>query len=500
MKSLRVLSLFDGMSCGQIALRELGIPIDAYYASEVDKFAIQQTQLNFPNTIQLGDVRNVDVKSVCEGGNIDLLIGGSPCQSFSFAGKRAGMKTTQNEEIYTLERYLQLKQEGFEFEGQSYLFWEYMRILTELRRYNPNVLFLLENVEMGKKWERVLSEAIGIRGVHINSALMSAQNRRRIYWTNIRVGYSGLFGDLYSDIPQPADRGILLRHILEKDVDDKYFLSKNVVNRITGRDRFNVKKLKCANDKGSAVMQSGSGNNSDMDLICVAMRGRNPENPSSRKTGIETVQMLQPAEEGKTNCLTSVEKDNLIAYEFPDDQFCLNKKRNELGRQIRKEYEAGTVKARRSDLVDYAPREDDKTGAITTVQSDNLIVQNSHLQNNLTDVNGKSNSFLATSGKGAWANGMTIIRVDGNKSSSQPNRVYSDIGKSPNIGSAHFSNTINVANGYRIRRITPTECARLQTIPGWYKWECSETQQYRMLGNGWTVEVIKHIFSFMDIK
>ena len=98
------------------------------------------------------------------------------------------MKTTENEEIYTLERYLQLKQEGFEFEGQSYLFWEYMRILTELREYNPNVLFLLENVEMGKKWERVLSEAIGIRGVHINSALVSAQNRRRIYWTNIRVG------------------------------------------------------------------------------------------------------------------------------------------------------------------------------------------------------------------------------------------------------------------------------------------------------------------------
>ena len=242
MKSLRVLSLFDGMSCGQIALRELGIPIDAYYASEVDKFAIQQTQLNFPNTIQLGDVRNVDVKSVCEGGNIDLLIGGSPCQSFSFAGKRAGMKTTENEEIYTLERYLQLKQEGFEFEGQSYLFWEYMRILTELREYNPNILFLLENVEMGKKWERVLSEAIGIRGVHINSALVSAQNRRRIYWTNIRVGYSGLFGEPYSDIPQPADRGILLRDILEKEVDDKYFLSENTVSNLMSHLQRNKEK------------------------------------------------------------------------------------------------------------------------------------------------------------------------------------------------------------------------------------------------------------------
>lgn len=402
MKSLRVLSLFDGMSCGQIALRELGIPIDAYYASEVDKFAIQQTQLNFPNTIQLGDVRNVDVKSVCEGGNIDLLIGGSPCQSFSFAGKRAGMKTTENEEIYTLERYLQIKHEGFEFEGQSYLFWEYMRILTELRRYNPNVLFLLENVEMGKKWERVLSEAIGIRGVHINSALVSAQNRRRIYWTNIRVGHSGLFGEPYSDIPQLADRGILLRNILEKEVDDKYFLSDKMITWLKNHSEKLNQNIKLLGDEDKTRCITSTAErktNLSSNFVCVAMRGIKPDNA-----------------------------------------------------------------------------------------------------NNLTDVNGKDKSFLATSGKGAWANGMTIIRVDGNKSSSQPNRVYSDRGKSPNIGSAHFSNTINVANGYRIRRITPTECARLQTIPEWYKWECSETQQYRMLGNGWTVEVIKHIFSFMDIK
>ena len=97
------------------------------------------------------------------------------------------MSTIDKEEIYTLKRYLELKREGFLFEGESYLFWEYMRILTDIRMYNPDVLFLLENVEMGKKWERVLSEAIGIFGVHINSALVSAQNRARIYWTNIRT-------------------------------------------------------------------------------------------------------------------------------------------------------------------------------------------------------------------------------------------------------------------------------------------------------------------------
>ena len=146
---MKVLSLFDGMSCGQIALKRLGIRTETYYASEIDRHAIRQTQLNFPDTIQLGDVTQVDVRQLEP---IDLLIGGSPCQSFSFAGKRAGMSTIDKEEIYTLKRYLELKREGFLFEGESYLFWEYMRILTDIRMYNPDVLFLLENVEMGKKW------------------------------------------------------------------------------------------------------------------------------------------------------------------------------------------------------------------------------------------------------------------------------------------------------------------------------------------------------------
>ena len=187
---ITVLSLFDGMSCGQIALKELGIKVDKYYASEIDKHAIKQTQLNFPDTIQLGSVTEVDARKL---GHIDLLCGGSPCQSFSFAGRRNGMSTETNEEVYTLDRYLELKAEGFKFVGESYLFWEYMRILGEVRETNPDVFFFLENVEMGEKWESVLTKAIGIPGVHINSALVSAQNRRRIYWTNIRVKTEGLF-------------------------------------------------------------------------------------------------------------------------------------------------------------------------------------------------------------------------------------------------------------------------------------------------------------------
>ena len=133
---MNVLSLFDGMSCGQIALRDLGFEIDRYYASEIDKHAIAQTKLNFPNTSFLGDVREVDVSKLEP---IDLLIGGSPCQSFSFAGKMNGMSTTTNKEVLSLEQYLQLKKDGFEFQGQSYLFWEYIRILRDIQKYNPDV-------------------------------------------------------------------------------------------------------------------------------------------------------------------------------------------------------------------------------------------------------------------------------------------------------------------------------------------------------------------------
>ena len=144
---MNVLSLFDGMSCGQIALNRAGIKYDNYYASEIDKHAIQVTQTNYPNTIQLGSVVDVNVSELEP---IDILIGGSPCQSFSFAGKRNGMTTSCSEEIYTLERYLELKQDGFQFEGESYLFWEYMRILTDIRNTTP-VPIPTENVGDGRK-------------------------------------------------------------------------------------------------------------------------------------------------------------------------------------------------------------------------------------------------------------------------------------------------------------------------------------------------------------
>ena len=375
MRPIRVLSLFDGMSCGQMALRDLGFPIEVYYASEIDKFAIAQTQLNFPDTVQLGDVRNIDVDKLCdEVGEFDLLLAGFPCTDLSLAGTRRGMSTTTKEKVTSLSQYIDLKDAGFEFAGQSYLFWEFVRIFQRLRERNPKLLFLLENVEVGKEWDAVISNTLGIHGVHINSALVSAQNRKRIYWSNIRVREEGLFGYRYTDIPQPTDRGILLRDILEKEVDEKYFLKDNIAANVIKRFEFNKAKgygyggrIHDENGKMGAVRLGGHG---EYDLIQE-----------------QTSEYLR----------------------VPD--------------------------------------------------------ANNHLQKNLTDVDSKANAFLATSHKGAWANGMTLVE-----------------------------------KGYRIRRITPTEAARLQTVPEYYHWTCSETQQYRLLGNGWTVDVIKHIFSFIKIE
>lgn len=181
-KGINVLSVFDGMSCGRIALDKLGIQVDNYFASEIDKFAQKVSEDNYPDIIRLGDVRNVNIKALP---NIDLYIGGSPCQSFSFAGKMKGMSTKDNIDILTLDQYLQLKADGFEFNGQSYLFWEYIRILREIQECNPDVKFLLENVWMLQKWQDVISNALGVKPVKINSNKFSAQNRKRLYWTNI---------------------------------------------------------------------------------------------------------------------------------------------------------------------------------------------------------------------------------------------------------------------------------------------------------------------------
>jgi site-specific DNA-cytosine methylase len=224
---MNVLSLFDGISCGQIALkRTLNEPFN-YYASEIDKFAIKVTQQNHPNTIQLGDVTKVNSANLPK---IDLLIGGSPCQGFSFAGKELNFN-----------------------DPRSALFFEFVRLLKET---SPQY-FLLENVVMKKEYQDVISSYLGVQPVLINSVLVSAQNRNRLYWTNI------------PNITQPDDKNIQLYHVLEKDNNFK-------AGRMVGRRLKNGKR--CDHDKSIPIVQRIEIN----------------KNPN------------------KSNCLTTVAKDNIL--------------------------------------------------------------------------------------------------------------------------------------------------------------------------------------------
>ena len=206
MKINNVLSLFDGISCGAQALKDSNVKFNNYYSSEVDKSAIKIALHNHPEIIPVGDVRNLIGKDFK---GVDLIIGGSPCQNFSFCGTRKGMTTKEGIEVTSLKQYLQLKKEGFEFEGQSYLFWEFVRLVKEIK---PKY-FLLENVRMDKKWEDLISEILGVKPVKINSSRVVPQNRFRNYWTNIPTTVPEDRSVQLSDFIRQAVTGVAFRGV-----------------------------------------------------------------------------------------------------------------------------------------------------------------------------------------------------------------------------------------------------------------------------------------------
>lgn len=184
---MNVLSLFDGISCGQLALQKAGIEYENYYASEIDKYALAVTQTRFPNTLQLGDIREWQKWQLPQ---VDLIMGGSPCQGFSVSGK------------------------GLNFDDpRSKLFFDFVDIVNH---YKPKY-FLLENVKMKKEWQNIITQYMGIESILIDSALVSAQSRKRLYWTNIL------------DVKQPEDKGILLKDILQSDVSKEFYKSEKAM-------------------------------------------------------------------------------------------------------------------------------------------------------------------------------------------------------------------------------------------------------------------------------
>lgn len=352
---MKVLSLFDGISCGRLALERAGIPVEKYYASEIDKYAIQVAQKNYPDTIQVGDVTKLNYLELLD---IDMVIGGSPCQDLSIAKQnREGLRG-----------------------ARSGLFWKYVEALEVIR---PK-FFLLENVASMRNEDRdAITETLKriypeTECIMINSALVSAQQRKRYYWTNWHV-------------EQPQDKGILLKDILE----------------------------------------------SDCGFPC-AMRTREDE--------LGKFKRVETKDDGKANSLTSVQTDSMVAE------------------------------------------------PITKRSMSNLRMPDE-----------KANCLLSTSWKGAQANGMTNVperigNLEG-RGNGQANRIYSVRGKSVCLGANGGGGgaktglyKVDLPDGdYIIRKLTPVECERLQTLPDGWTEGVSNTQRYKAIGNGWTVDVIAHI-------
>lgn len=271
---MKVLSLFDGMSCGQIALDRLGIKVDKYYASEIDKYAMQVTQANFPETIQVGDICKLDPKDFMD---VDLILAGSPCQGFSFAGKQLAFD-----------------------DPRSALFFEFIRLLKEIK---PKY-FLLENVKMKKEYLQIISEQVsacypeipfGIEPIFINSSLVSAQSRQRYYWTNI------------PNITQPEERGIVLRDILEGKLEKSDLISDKPQQVGTAVDvnGHDILKRVYSPDGKSPTLNTCGGGNTHAKVVCGAWRGRYNEDGS-------TSQKLELRKDNKTNSITTVQKDNVL--------------------------------------------------------------------------------------------------------------------------------------------------------------------------------------------
>jgi DNA (cytosine-5)-methyltransferase 3A len=220
---MKILSLFDGISCGRVALERAGMPVEVYYASEIDKYATQISQKNYPDIIRLGDVCKITKEMV---GEVDMIIGGSPCQSFSNAGNRTG------------------------FEGKSGLFYEFVRLVKEIQ---PKY-FLLENVKMKQEWQDIISEELGVKPIEINSSLVSGQSRKRLYWTNI------------PNVKLPEDKGIYLKDIitgLGEDITER--MNKKIKGTLSYKKCWsNVRKLsqkaKTLTAGGQGISNSGATN------------------------------------------------------------------------------------------------------------------------------------------------------------------------------------------------------------------------------------------------
>ena len=358
-----VVSLFNGMNCGYIALDRLGIKPTRYYSSEIDQHAIKIANKNYPDTIQLGDVKNWRDWDI-EWKFVDLVLGGFPCQSWSVAGKQTGDRDSR---------------------GQ--LFWVMLDIMQHVMECNPNAKYLMENVRMSNAFEKYIThhteQALpNVNKYLINSSLVSAQNRKRFYWTNIE------------GIEQPKDRGIVLKDILEDGLTDRTKSHCLDANYFKGG---NLKSYFEKHRRQLVFSPNGMCHVGDADL-----------------NGNQSIKRVYH-EDGKAPTLTTMGGGHR-------EPKVLVKGARMVGRRLdasgtRKDNDKSIAIKQMIEI-----RDDDKTNCLTTVTKDSILVENM-----------------------TW------------------------------------------------RKLTPLECERLQTVPDGYTEGVSNTQRYKMLGNGWTVDVIAHI-------
>ena len=461
-KGITVLSLFDGISCGQQALKELGIPVEKYFASEIEKSPIGITQYNFPNTIQLGNVENVNYidgfltsdNGNFEAGEIDLIIGGSPCTDFSVAGKGAGMSTTDKIEILDLEQYLELKADGFKFKGQSYLFWEYVRLMKETgAKY-----FFLENVRMIDKWKNLLSKTVGVEPIFLDSAIVSAQRRKRYYWTNI-PGYV-----------EPKDYGILLKDIVHEN--ELTFVDRDKSLAITANYQKLTDIVYFEKSRGQKVIQGVEARQIEINIPEATKKGYVGVGDGA---GVDLTFPNSKTRRGrlmddKSNCLTAASYDyniveELRKYIVPFDKTL---------KILEKEVQRGKVGYFRQDSQ----------------------------ANRVYFIHEKAVTLCGEAGGGAAKMGQYLFGcITPDRIEKRQNGQRFSEGKKFYTLTAQDQHGILI-EGY-IRKLTPVECERLQTLPDQFtKYgiikgklvEISDAQKYKALGNGWTVEAIKQFF------
>ncbi len=415
---MNVLTLFNGISAFHLALDRAGIEINTCYYAEIDKYANKVTEKHYPNDIALGDVtkwRDWDI----DWSSIDLVGAGFPCQAWSVAGKQLGDK-----------------------DERGMLFWTTLEIIAHVLKHNPSAKFLMENVKMKKDFEQYIThhteQALGkVEKTLINSALVSAQNRQRYYWTNFEV-------------TQPDDKGFLLKDIVENgDFADRE-KSLTITTRIAGATakRYLEKSMhQMAICKITNVNPSGRGMNGNV----YHTDGKSPTLTTNKGKGVKITG-------------SAIRGRYLVDGKHQDHKMKT----------------AGLTEQR------LEVRNDEKTNTLTTVQKDNVVVYR--------PCELKPNN--KPSEVGLW-NIATATDIKGHE---QRKMVYSVDGKAPTLqtcGGGNHEPKIYYPE-LKYRKLTPIECERLQTFPDNWTDCISNTQRYKSLGNAWTVDVIAHIFKEMN--